>query len=121
MPWFIAVDDPGLRVRLGDGREVVFRAAEYRTEEPAEIAALRSHPGVREAQGPGAAQATGEGGGFVVNPNTGEVHDLSRAGTRCHIPEDLEEAGWKHYKRLQDARRWTKADLCAWCFPDSRR
>lgn len=124
MAWFITDVDPALRVRVDDHRTVVFVAGEYRTNDAAEVAALRQDGRVGEAfeidwrQDEAVVAVQREG--YAVNANTGELHDLSQAGTRCHIPNGVETAtGWKVYKRMSDALRWNRGmDLCGFCMKE---
>jgi hypothetical protein len=122
--WFITSADPSLRVPVPGKPDIVFRNAEYRTEDPEEIAALQADKRVKVATPSRSAQLP-QLSGFAVNLNTEEIHDLERSGPRCHLPAEVLEAeereafpeGWKHYLRLSDAERWTGADKCAYCFP----
>lgn len=122
MAWFIS-EIPGLTVQVDPGRAVRFRAAEYRTDDAAEIAALRADPRCVEAGKPAARTIQVEG--YAVNLDTMTMHYLPQVGTRCHIPEDVEHVtGWRVYRRMQDALRWQRGvELCGFCMRevDGRR
>jgi len=124
MTWFITAIDPGLRVPVPGADSVIFHAAEYYTQDPAEVAALRACPDVVEVN----TERVVELAGYVINLNNQEIHDLSRADSRCNLPDAVRHAssredfnilpGWKHYLRLSDAQRWNpSADGCAHCLP----
>lgn len=118
MAWFITSVDPGLTVQVEAGKAVRFVAGEYRTLDPEEIAALRADGRCDEAFEKGEAGETPSvREGYAVNLETETMHHLAQAGTRCHIPDDVEnEPGWKVYKRMSDAMRWQKGvELCGFC------
>ena len=123
MAWFIARDSASLAVQVAPGRWVVFKAAEYRTTDPVEIAALRADPRVGEAFPKAPRPAVRP---WAVNLETRTLHDMRRSGTQCHVPSEVLEAGqaevgeapagWKVYRRASDARRWNRGvEVCIYC------
>ena len=123
MAFFISPGAPALVVPVAGQRAVVFRNAEYRTTDLAEIAALRADPRVWEA---GRVQPAPRVRPWAVNLETGALHYVPRAGTRCHIPAEVDAAtyaaegeapeGWRVYRRESDAKRWNRtATQCSYC------
>lgn len=122
--WFITRADPALRLRVpGRARGIVFVRAEYRTDDPAEIAVLRADPRVIEVVEKRARADMVRP--WAVNLETGILHDLSREVGRCHIPGEVRAAGetakgqpdgWRLYRRRSDAVRWNRdVTPCVWC------
>jgi hypothetical protein len=135
--WFIVRDDQPVDLAVAlPGRVIRFKHAEYRTRDEMEIAALDADPRVRRA-GIGAAtlrqvtriqSQTGQHAigsvvlqRYVVNVGAGVLHDAEVGDARCHIPDDLDAAGWKAYRRSSDAQRWNRqAKRCPFCMPEAR-
>lgn len=125
MAWFITKVNPSLAVDIG-GRFILFTHAEYHTADADEIAVLRADPRCEEvvenadleAEMPILRR-------WLVNLNTGKLHDYELAKHQCYIPDpvaaaartdDAEVEGWKLYRRRSDALRWNSgAAPCGHC------
>jgi hypothetical protein len=123
--WFIA-KTPVLYVPVPGQSAVVFRNAEYRTENPAELQALRAAAAAglcSEVQARIVPEALAKP--YAVNLRSGEIHDLTMSLPMCQVPEALLQGqdveGWKTYTLLAAARRWNAdSDLCGHCFKSER-
>ena len=124
MAWFITSANPSLVVHCEGGHTIVFRDAEYRTEDPSELAALRADPRVREAHRTEAELPILRR--WAICLTTGRLHDVERRRVQCYIPAELVAAanaesggaveGWKLYQRRADALRWNhKVKDCKHC------